>query len=318
MIARGAALFALAASIMGAGCTTVHITATPRSSVEQRLIVRSLERAVARLEPAPLAGRTVRLEVFGLTDDRAFAEEFAKAQLEARGIRIARGSDAPEVILRMFLAALAVDTAQTLLGLPTMQVPVLPVPIPELALFKWERSSGHAKVHVFRYDAAGRLLEPAEARLFRVVSVFRGGWTIDAAEAVAASLGALGIDVLDGLSSLADKSLTEVLRRYASKLAPGSRVAITHFASDVPDPEARANMERFRTECDVTPNPLYLRDRATLTDWLDGLGDQWRVLDPGVAQLPDWRPDLITEAEDKAEAEKMRPYAWFGISEKSA
>ncbi|MEB3366688.1 SAM-dependent methyltransferase [Saccharopolyspora mangrovi] len=115
-----------------------------------------------------------------------------------------------------------------------------------------------------------------------------------------------------------DGNVPEVLRRYANKLAAGSRVAITHFASDVPDPEARANMERFRTECDVTPNPLYLRDRATLTDWLDGLGDQWRVLDPGVAQLPDWRPDLITEAEDKAEAEKMRPYAWFGISEKSA
>ncbi|MBQ0924928.1 SAM-dependent methyltransferase [Saccharopolyspora endophytica] len=114
-----------------------------------------------------------------------------------------------------------------------------------------------------------------------------------------------------------DGDIPEVLRRYAGKLAAGSRVAVTHFASDVPDHDARASMERFRTECDVTPNPLWLRDRVTITEWLEGLGDRWSVLPPGVAQLPDWRPDLITDPKAAAEAEAMRPYAWFGISEKA-
>lgn len=113
-----------------------------------------------------------------------------------------------------------------------------------------------------------------------------------------------------------DGDVPEVLRRYGSRLAPGSRIAVTHFASDVPDPAARASMERFRTECDVTPNPLWLRDRDTLTDWFTGLGEQWNLLAPGVAQLPDLRPDLITCPKSIAEAEKMRPYAWFGIGEK--
>lgn len=125
----------------------------------------------------------------------------------------------------------------------------------------------------------------------------------------------LAVSVLQFIGPEGD--IPEVLRRYAGKLAAGSRVAVTHFASDVPDHDARASMERFRTECDVTPNPLWLRDRATITEWLEGLGGRWSLLPPGVAQLPDWRPDLITDPKAAAEAEAMRPYAWFGISEKA-
>ena len=59
------------------------------------------------------------------------------------------------------------------------------------------------------------LLSPPEQRLLRRLSVFVGGWTLEAAEAVADLIGApstdpqlvLGIAVLDGLASLVDKSL---------------------------------------------------------------------------------------------------------------
>lgn len=126
----------------------------------------------------------------------------------------------------------------------------------------------------------------------------------------------LAISVLQFIGP--DGDISEVLRRYGRRIAPGSRIAVSHFASDVPDPEARVAMERFRTECDVTPNPLWLRDRETITSWLEGLGEQWKLLDPGVARLPDYRPDLISGPEAAAEAEKMRPFAWCGVSEKQS
>jgi len=53
------------------------------------------------------------------------------------------------------------------------------------------------------------LLDPDEQRLYRRLSVFAGGWTLEAAEAVAGSVasGELDLDVFDGLSRLVDHSL---------------------------------------------------------------------------------------------------------------
>ena len=50
------------------------------------------------------------------------------------------------------------------------------------------------------------LLEEAERRLFARLSVFAGGWTLESAEVVCDPAD-LGLDVLDGLASLVDKSL---------------------------------------------------------------------------------------------------------------
>ncbi len=56
-------------------------------------------------------------------------------------------------------------------------------------------------------DWSHDLLTPAEQRLFRRLSVFVGGCTFEAAEAVCNAEEDLGIDLLDGVSSLVDKSL---------------------------------------------------------------------------------------------------------------
>ena len=143
--------------LLWSGCTTVRVTASERSSTEQQLLARSLERAAALLDASPLVGRVVKIDLFTLSKDQAFAREFLRARLEARGIRVSSGSDA-QVTLQVFTTALAVDTADTLVGLPAMQAPVLAVPIPELALFKWQRNRGHAELQSYLYDPNGRLV----------------------------------------------------------------------------------------------------------------------------------------------------------------
>jgi predicted ATPase/transcriptional regulator with XRE-family HTH domain len=55
------------------------------------------------------------------------------------------------------------------------------------------------------------LLDAAEQRLFRRLAVFVGGCTLDAAEAVCNAEGDLGLDILDGLGALVDKSLARRL-----------------------------------------------------------------------------------------------------------
>ena len=53
------------------------------------------------------------------------------------------------------------------------------------------------------------LLNGAEQTLFRRLSVFSGGCTLEAIEAVCDTKGDLGLDVLDGMASLVDKSLAQ-------------------------------------------------------------------------------------------------------------
>jgi predicted ATPase/DNA-binding CsgD family transcriptional regulator len=51
------------------------------------------------------------------------------------------------------------------------------------------------------------LLRPEEQTLFRQLAIFAGGFTLEAAEAVATGAGDLGLDLFDGVASLIDKSL---------------------------------------------------------------------------------------------------------------
>jgi predicted ATPase/class 3 adenylate cyclase len=95
-------------------------------------------------------------------------------------------------------------------------------------------------------DWSHDLLDEPERRLFRRLSVFAGGWTAELAVAVADPGGDLGVDILDGLESLADKSLVRIeaagtaasdeprfslhplLREYAAEqlTASGERAAV--------------------------------------------------------------------------------------------
>jgi predicted ATPase/class 3 adenylate cyclase len=59
-------------------------------------------------------------------------------------------------------------------------------------------------------DWSHALLADPERRLFRRLGVFAGGWTIAMADAVVNASRDLGLDLVDGLESLADKSLIRI------------------------------------------------------------------------------------------------------------
>jgi hypothetical protein len=73
-----------------------------------------------------------------------------------------------ELRLKVFATVLGVDKGETLLGVPALQVPVVSVPIPEVALFKWVRHRGAAEVQLYVYDPlTDRLLGDVAAALGR-------------------------------------------------------------------------------------------------------------------------------------------------------
>jgi len=66
-------------------------------------------------------------------------------------------------------------------------------------------------------DWSYRLLDKKENRLFRRLSVFAGGWTLEAAEHICSGQGVKGEEMLDLLSSLVDKSLVIAERKQGQE-----------------------------------------------------------------------------------------------------
>jgi hypothetical protein len=136
-----------------AGCAvSTKITSTQRSTIEQRLLVRSLERALATLDIQPLRGKIVTVEFYGLTPDKDFAREFFTAWLQGQQVRIARDSKQAQLRLKVFASVLGVDQGQSLIGAPSFTVPLLGFAVPEIPLFKDVRHSGHAEIEIYTID----------------------------------------------------------------------------------------------------------------------------------------------------------------------
>src|SRR5690349_10669027 len=72
-----------------AGCAaTAQITNTPRSSIEQELLVRALDRAMAKLDTRELTNKTVMIDFYGRTPGQGLcAGVFYSLVANSRGTR---------------------------------------------------------------------------------------------------------------------------------------------------------------------------------------------------------------------------------------
>jgi predicted ATPase/class 3 adenylate cyclase len=115
------------------------------------------------------------------------------------------------------------------------------------------------------------LLDPVEQRLFGRLSVFTGGWTFEAAEAVC-DPEELGLDALDGLTSLVDKSL---IRRSEPPGRPARfsmLETIREFAQEQleasgdPEPVLRRHADHYLRLAEEAEPHLTAKDQG---EWLD-------------------------------------------------
>ena len=173
-------------------------------------------------------------------------------------------------------------------------------------------------------DWSHSLLNEAEQRLFRRLSVFVGGCTLEAAEAVSNTRHDAGVDLFEGLSSLVDKSLLqrmdrgqaeprflmlETIREFALErlIESGERptVARAHAAfclvlAEEGNPELSSEERtRWLTQCDAEMDNF----RAAL-DWLFQIQDlDWSLrLCVALFRFWDMREHL---SEGRAQLEKV-------------
>ncbi len=170
------------------------------------------------------------------------------------------------------------------------------------------------------FDWSYDLLSAAEQKLFRRLSVFVGGCTLEGVEAVCDTKGDLDLDLLDGMASMVDKSLMqqveqangesrfvmlETIREYArEKLEASSEEAPTKRAhaayclvlaeeevTEQSGTEGAEWLERFALEHD--------NFRAGL-EWLTETGDAEWGLRLGAALFRFWeRREYLAEGRDR-------------------
>lgn len=163
-------------------CTTVRMTMTARSGLEQKLLVRGIERAVAKLDVEALRGRRVNLEVVGLAmDELPFAKEMIVARLAKNGVRVVPNSEKIEFKVKVLANMLAVDQTETLLGTP--EFTVLGIPIPAISVYRQVRNRGRAEMQMYVFsDNEETLVHEfplalGEAKYDRHTILFIIGWT---------------------------------------------------------------------------------------------------------------------------------------------
>ena len=114
-------------------------------------------------------------------------------------------------------------------------------------------------------DWSHELLSATERMLLRRLSVFAGGWTVEAAEAVCSGEGLAAADVLEALTLLVEKSMVllheqarqqryrmlETIRQYArEKLVEAGETALANSTTFAQRSSVRWRSRRWSPECD--------------------------------------------------------------------
>jgi len=175
-------LSGVVSAVLMFGCSSVRMTVSPRSILEEKLLVQGLEKALSSIRFESIKGKSVTLKVVGLTkDDMPFAEEYVRIWLMKNGVRVVQDQNESDLSLRVLLNVLAVDNSETLIGTP--QFTFLGVPIPAIAIYRNVRNRGRTEVQMVALDPRGETLINefatgiGAAKYDRFTILFIIGWT---------------------------------------------------------------------------------------------------------------------------------------------
>jgi hypothetical protein len=98
---------------------------------------------------------------------------------------------------------------------------------------------------------------------------------------------------------------------YRDRLAPGSRLAISHGSTEIVARDNPTDADRVRALYQNSSNPIWPRDRDEIRGWFGG----WPLLYyPDLVHLPDWRPE--PNPEPTPADREARQLTWCGVATK--
>jgi hypothetical protein len=145
-----------------AGCALAHdTTKSPRSPIEQLLLTQALQRGLIDAVPPVRPGQSVAIEavgLFGLTADQTLVINQVERWLSREGFTVPKdGKEA--IVARVAIEAFGTLQDQSFFGLPPIGGGIIPISLPELALYKAAHQRGFARFAIDFVDRqTGKLL----------------------------------------------------------------------------------------------------------------------------------------------------------------
>ena len=157
----------LGLSVLQYGCAVQsHITPPTRSVNEQILLDQSLERSLAGTRLPLVSGKSVGVEINGLTGDKEFIQSALVAWLARQGYRVP-GDKQEDYLLRVMVHSFGTNVKDSFFGVPPISGGLFPIALPQLALYKHQEQRALTRL-------SADLYERKEGRLLTSMSPFEG------------------------------------------------------------------------------------------------------------------------------------------------
>lgn len=149
------------ALLLLAGCSSTRTTSPSRSAQEMLLITTAADRAAEALAEQVPTNLTAWIDPSGFAaEDQAYGLAAIKDALLRHGVRLVSDQTKADAIILPRAGTLSTDEKNTLVGIPSLPVPLAPgVEIPPLSLYSESVAKGAAKFAASIYDPkTGKLI----------------------------------------------------------------------------------------------------------------------------------------------------------------
>ncbi len=167
-----AASLGLMLMMMNTGCMTSKVTSPEHTAVEQMLISTAASRAMTGLDLNVFRGKIIFVDTQYLGSyHKEYVVGILREALMAAGVQLVEDREKARIVLEPRSAALSLDEKTSLIGIPSMQVPLTGgLVMPELALYKKTKQMALGSLAVHGYDPNHELppvtLGPAIGRAY--------------------------------------------------------------------------------------------------------------------------------------------------------
>lgn len=150
-IVKVVCLTAVLMGLLSACSTTQKITNSLRTATEQLLISEAVKRSLPKQSELTLPipqGAIVKLDITGIGVDKDFLRGVIAGWLGQHGYAVQEGAENAAYRINIVVKALGTELGTAFFGIPSVQGSLIPISLPELALYKAEYQTGYSSFYL--------------------------------------------------------------------------------------------------------------------------------------------------------------------------